>query len=56
MLGPSIILLGTPIAFGVSVAAVRRATDRVFAIIALALSGLELLGLLALLCLFFLPA
>jgi len=56
MLGPSMIVVGTPLAFGMSVAAICRTTDRTLAIIALGLSGLELTGLLALLCLLFLPA
>ena len=52
MLGPSVVLAGTPLAFGTSVVAFGRARDRGFALVALALSGLELAGLLALLWLF----
>ncbi len=55
MLGPSIIVVCTPIAFGMSVVGSCRASGRVFAIAALGLSGLEVAGLLALLCLFLLP-
>jgi hypothetical protein len=56
MLGPSIILVCTPIAFGMSIVASFRTAGRVFAIVALGLSGLELAGLLALVYLFLLPA
>lgn len=52
MLGPSVIFLGTPVALVTSIAAVRRAPDRVFAIIALGLSALESMGLIALVWLF----
>ncbi len=43
MLGPGIVVLGTPLAVSVSLVAVIRSLDRPFAIAALTLSGLELL-------------
>ena len=55
MLGPSMIFVGTPVALVASLATVRRAPDRPFAIIALALSALESIGLIALLWLFLAP-
>ena len=53
MLGPGLVILGTPTALVASLVALRRAPDRVFAIIALVVSSLEL-GLLGLGCLAFL--
>lgn len=41
-LGPSLICAGPPLAFGVTVHALRRATDRWVTYLALVLSGLEL--------------
>ena len=50
MLGSCFLILGVPTTFGISMVAVlQRAPDRVFAIIALVLSSLEL-GLLGLSC------
>jgi hypothetical protein len=53
MLGPSMIFLGTPIALGGSISAMVTATDRVAAAIALTVSALESLGVVALLVLVF---
>jgi hypothetical protein len=43
MLGPSMVLAGTPLALGVSIYAFARGLGRPFALAALALSGLEAL-------------
>jgi hypothetical protein len=48
MLGPGVIILGTPVALVASISAVRGARDRPLAILALLLSSLELIGLLSL--------
>lgn len=42
-LGQSLILMSCPLAFGLSIRAVWKATDRWFAFAALGLSGLEML-------------
>ena len=49
MLGPGMILAGTPFSAGYSMNAVRRAPDRGFAVGALASSMLQFLGLVVLL-------
>lgn len=46
MLGQSAILIGPLIAAGLSIAALRAAPDRTFAIIAMAVSAVEVLGLI----------
>ena len=48
MLGPSMMLLGTPLAAITSLVAFVKGRDRRFAIAALVLATLEVLGLLAL--------
>jgi hypothetical protein len=47
MLGPGMILIGSPAAFGWSIIAVVRALDRPFGIAALVLSSLELTAIAA---------
>jgi hypothetical protein len=42
------VLIGVPVALGASVSALRQAPDRVFAAVALAISGVQALFLLTL--------
>jgi hypothetical protein len=51
MLGQSMLLLGTPLALGVSIFAFVRASDRPFAIAGLVLGGIEALLLIGLILL-----
>jgi hypothetical protein len=48
------VLIGVPVALGASVTAFRQAPDRVFAAVALAISAVQALGLLALAAMFLL--